>query len=214
MPFVKNTVKTIKKTKTDPKVTTKSIPKKKDDSTEPTKWVVVQLTSVGEREKNIQTIVRSVHQILRRNDIEVFVPAINQKGQDDSLTTWYEDGYIFIKFDPTIAYHKLSETNYFSNVLSTIKHVDGEKRRVYSILTDKDLTGMRSGMQELKTTSSKFKKDQEVKIMKGNFRDLLGKVSAIYEDGEKVQVFVKLASINGGGIFLDFPASYLTKIES
>ena len=179
----------------------------------PTQWVVVQLTSVGEREKNLQQIVRSARQILRNKDIEVFVPAINQKGQDDSLTTWYSEGYIFIKYDPSIGYHKLVETNYFSSVLSTMTQVNREKKRMYSLLTDKDLSIMRSGMQDLKTVSSKFKEDQEVKITKGNYKDMPGKVSLIYDGGEKIQVFVLLKSIKGGGIFMDFPASYLQKVE-
>jgi len=188
--------------------------KKNLEITSPIKsqWVVVQLTPVGEREKNIQSIIRSARQILKQKDIEVFIPAINQKGQDDSLTTWYSDGYIFIKYIPTVSYHKLAETNYFASVLSTVAQVNREKKRVYSLLNDKDLAPMRTGMQDLKTTSSRFKEDQEVKIIKGNYKDMPGKISLIYDGGEKVQVFVHLKSIKGGGVFMDFPASYCVPI--
>jgi transcription antitermination factor NusG len=175
-------------------------------------WVVVQLTPVGEREKNLQLIIRSARQILKNKDIEVFVPAINQKGQDDSLTTWFSEGYVFIKYYPDIGYHKLSETNYFSSVLSTMTQVNREKKRMYSLLSDKDLAPMRTGMQDLKTVSSKFREDQEVKITKGNYKDMPGTIAQIYEGGEKIQVFVHLKSIKGGGIFMDFPASYLQKV--
>lgn len=177
----------------------------------PLQWVVVQLTSLGEREKNLQLIVRSAHQILGRRDLEVFVPAINQKGLDDSLTTWYSEGYVFIQHVLGVGYHKLAETNYFSTVLSTMGHSNGEKKRLYSLLTDKDLAHMRNGMQDLKVTASKFKEDQRVKITKGSYKGLPGRVSMIYDNGENVQVFVNLRSIKGGGIYMDFPASYLQK---
>jgi transcription antitermination factor NusG len=174
-------------------------------------WVVIQLTALGEREKNIQLIIRSARQILGRSDIDVFVPAINQKGIDDSLTTWYSEGYVFVRHEPAVSYHKLAETNYFSAVLSTMSVSNGEKKRVYSLLTDKDLAHMRHGMYDLKINSSKFKNDQKVKITKGSYKDMPGRIAQIYDDGEKVQVFVSLPSIRGGGIFMDFPASYLQK---
>ncbi len=177
-------------------------------------WVVVQLTALGEREKNIQLIIRSAHQILARNDLDVFVPAINQKGIDDSLTTWYSEGYVFVQYEPGVSYHKLAETNYFNMVLSSLSSVNGEKKRVYSLLTDKDLSHMRNGMQDLKVTASRFKEDQRVKITKGSYKGLPGRVAMIYDDGEKVQVFVNLRSIKGGGIFMDFPASYLQKDDT
>jgi transcription antitermination factor NusG len=176
--------------------------------------VVVQLTALGEREKNIQLIIRSAHQILARNDLDVFVPAINQKGIDDSLTTWYSEGYVFVQYEPGVSYHKLAETNYFNMVLSSLSSVNGEKKRVYSLLTDKDLSHMRNGMQDLKVTASRFKEDQRVKITKGSYKGLPGRVAMIYDDGEKVQVFVNLRSIKGGGIFMDFPASYLQKDDT
>jgi transcription antitermination factor NusG len=179
-----------------------------------TQWVVVQLTALGEREKNIQLIIRSAHQILARNDLDVFVPAINQKGIGDSLTTWYSEGYVFVQYEPGVSYHKLAETNYFNSVLSTLGAVNGEKKRIYSLLTDKDLAHMRDGMQDLKVTASRFKEDQRVKITKGSYKGLPGRVAMIYDDGERVQVFVNLRSIKGGGIFMDFPASYLQKDDA
>jgi transcription antitermination factor NusG len=179
----------------------------------PSQWVVVQLTALGEREKNLSLIVRSAHQILGRDDIDVFVPAINQKGIDDSLTTWYSEGYVFVQYQPGVSYHKMAETTYFNTVLSSLSNVNGERKRVYSLLTDKDLKHMRNGMQELKTTASKFKKDQPVRIIKGSWKGLPGKIAQVYDNGETVQVFVQLRSIKGGGKYMDFHASYIQKNE-
>lgn len=180
----------------------------------PTQWVVVQLTPVGEREKNLSLIVRSARQILGRV-IDVFVPAINQKGLDDSLTTWYSEGYVFIQYQPGVSYHKLAETNYFNTVLSTISNVNGERKRIYSLLGDKDLRHMRNGMQDLKTTAGQYKLHQNVRIIKGTYKGLPGKVAQIYDDGETVQIFIPLRSIKDtGGLLMDFRASYLQKDDS
>lgn len=182
---------------------TKDVPQ---ESNTPTQWVVVQLTSLGEREKNIASITRSVHHILRRKDLEVFVPAISQKGLGDSLTTWYSDGYIFVRFLDGVLYNSLQETAYFSMVLSKLVVVDGVRRMKYSLLNNKDLDPMRVGMKVMRV--GKFSEDDSVKVIKGNYRNLPGKVSCVYDQGEVVQVCLNLRS---KPMFIDFPASYLEK---
>ncbi len=181
----------------------------------PIQWVVVQLTALGEREKNIQLIIRAAHQILGRKDLKVFVPAIDQRARDDSLTTWYSEGYIFVQHMSGVSYHKMADTNYFSAVLSTMSVVGGERKRMYSLLTDKDLSHMRHGMQDLKTTAAKYRVDQKIKIIKGSYKGLPGKIASVYDDGENVQVFVPLRSIkDSGGLLMDFPASYIQRDDS
>lgn len=173
-----------------------------------TKWVVVQLTQLGEREKNISLIVRAVHQILKRRELEVFVPAISQKGLDDSLTTWYSDGYVFVRFSDGIVYNSLQETTYFSTVLSKSAFVDGARKTVYSLLDDKDLDPMRVGMKVMKIGG--FSEDNRVKVVKGSYKNLTGKISCVYDGGEVVQVCLSLRS---KPMFMDFPASYLEKVD-
>ncbi len=174
---------------------------------DPSKWVVVQLTPLGEREKNLAQIKRSVKQILGI-ELDVFVPAINQKVRDESLTTWFSEGYVFVKYVPSVSYHKLAETNYFNAVLSSMSNVNGERKRVYSLLDDKELAPMRVGMQDLKV--GEFVVEQDVKIVKGTYKGLPAKVSMVYEGGENVQVYFHLRSKK---LFMDFPSSYLQKIE-
>ena len=172
------------------------------------KWVVVQLTSLGEREKNLAQFERSARKILKRNDIQVFVPAITQKVRDESLTTWYADGYVFIKFIDGIRYLSLQETAYFNMVLSKLSIVNGSKKLIYSLLTDKDLDPIRTGMKLMKV--GKFNVNDQVKIIKGNYKNLLGKITCIYDGDENVQVYVDLRSKK---LFIDFPSSYLSLIE-
>ncbi|OPZ34812.1 MAG: hypothetical protein BWY99_02422 [Synergistetes bacterium ADurb.BinA166] len=174
----------------------------------PTKWVVVQLTSLGEKEKNLALIERSARQILRRPDIKVFVPAVSQRGQKDSLTTWYSDGYVFIQHVEGVSYNALQDKAYFSTVLSKPHFLNGSRKLILSLLDDKDLDPIRSGLKVM--TVGGFSVDQSVRITKGNYKNLRGKISVIYDGAEIVQVYIDLRSKK---MFMDFPASYLEKVE-
>jgi hypothetical protein len=163
------------------------------------------LSPAGEREKNVSLIVRSACVILRRQ-VEVFVPAVSQKVRDESLTSFYLDGYVFIRFEEGVPYLRLQETTYFRSVL--LKPGGGSGRHPnYSTLGDADLLPMREGLNSLKLNN--FSRDDSVKVIKGVHKNLRGVVSAVYEDGETVQVYVALRSKS---ILIDFPATYLEKV--
>lgn len=174
------------------------------DPTLPRRWVIVQLTSNGEREKNIASIVKAARQLLGRKDVEVCVPAVSQKVRDDSHTMFYWDGYVFIEFVEGLSYMKLQDTTYFQAVLC--QPIQNRQRK-YSFLRDEELEPMRAGLQALKF--GEFQEDNEVKIIKGQFKNLIGTVSFVDDAGENVQVFVGLRSKK---ILMDFPSSYLVKI--
>jgi transcription antitermination factor NusG len=171
----------------------------------PIKWVIVQLTSLGEREKNIQSITRSAHRILGK-PLDVFVPAVSQKSnsKDESQTMFYMDGYVFIRFEENVQYLKLADTMYFSTVLIQTNIINGERKKMFSLLDDKEIAPMRVGMQSLKLGA--FKEGQSVKIIKGNFKGLKAKISYMHEDGENAQVHIELRS---KPLLADFPVSYL-----
>lgn len=171
------------------------------------KWVIVQLSSNGEREKNIPTIIRAARQILGNKNIEVCVPAVSQKVRDDSHTMFYWDGYVFVEYIVGISYLKLNETTFFQSVLCQPGSGSG-RQRAFSFLHDSDLEPMKRGLENMKLGS--FKEEDEVKIIKGQFKNLIGRVSFIHEGGENVQVYVGLRSKQ---VLLDFPASYLVKIN-
>jgi transcription antitermination factor NusG len=163
--------------------------------------VIVQLTSAGEREKRIPLITRSVHQILKRK-IDVFVPAISQTVRDDSQTMFFMDGYVFVKYEDNISYLKLQDTMYFSSVLCT----GGTKCPKYSLLEDFQLQPLRKGMDDLKQVN--FKIGDKIKVIEGNYKNLVGRVSLVFEDKKSVQIAVDLASKK---LLMDFPTTYLMK---
>ena len=167
------------------------------------KWVIVQLTHFGEREKNIQSIVKNVNRILGRQ-LDVFVPAVSQKIRNESQTMFYMDGYIFIRYEENVQYLKLNDTIYCSSVLTQINLVNGERKKTFSLLDDKEISPMRVGVQNLKV--GVFKEDQTVKIIKGKFKGLQAVVSYMHDDNEHTQVYIKLRSKQ---ILMDFPTSYI-----
>jgi transcription antitermination factor NusG len=173
----------------------------------PPKWVIVQLTHFGEREKNIQSIVRNINKMLGK-PVDVFVPAVSQKVRDESQTMFYMDGYIFIRYEENINYLKLNDTVYFNSVLTQISFVNGERKKTYSLLDDKQISPMRVGVQNLKI--GVFKENQNVKIIKGKFKGLQAVVSYTHEDNEHIQVYIKLRSKL---ILMDFPTSYIQEVK-
>lgn len=171
------------------------------------KWVIVELTPIGEKEENISNIIHSVHKILNDHDLEVFVPAISQKdvGQYNQ-TLFYMDGYIFIRFKPGVSYFKLRETQYFKEVLCTKRSKRREPR--YSLLDNNEIDKLRAGMQQFKRRE--FEIDDEIKIKKGTYKNLKGIVSQVYDTMETVQVAVNLRSKR---ILIDFPATYIERVK-
>lgn len=161
------------------------------------KWVVVSLSSSGEREMNLKAFTNAVRRILGK-DLEVFIPAISKKARDESHTLFYMDGYIFIQYQDGIPYMKLQDTTYFGQVLCA--------GRAYSLVDDKTLDPLRTGVKNL--SLCKFCKGDRVKVVKGEYKDLRATVALVYEGGETVQVD---ASQRSKPLLIDFPAIYLQK---
>jgi transcription antitermination factor NusG len=176
-------------------------------------WITIQLSPIGERERDLSLIIKSVHQILRI-PVEVFIPAISQKVRDESETMFFMDGYVFVEYKPDIQYLKLQDTNYFASVLCQTILVNGKRQQKYSLVQDKDLDSMRDGMQKLKI--AKYSVGDLVRIIKGDYRNLLGQVSIVYEGGQRVQVTVTAAGhhLRSKRLLIDFPVTYLVKVNN
>lgn len=169
------------------------------DSSSGKKWVVVSLSPNAEKEKNINIFARSVKRHLGK-DLEVFVPAANLSAREDTTLQFYMDGYIFIEYVQGVNYMKLNETNLFSFVLS--KPSTG-----ICLVSDADILPMREGVKTMRVGS--FVKNDEVKVVKGSFKNLTGRVSEVYDGGEFVQIDIGLLS---KPMLIDYPANYLVKV--
>lgn len=169
------------------------------------KWVVVQLSPGGEREKNISILERSVKRYIgAQHQLEIFVPATSNAIKDgvrnDSNTMFYMDGYIFIEYRAGINYMKLSETNYFSTVLHT--------GRSLHLLDDSQVKPLKQGVEKLK--KGVFSIGDTAKVLHGTFKGLSGTISFVYDGDEKVQL---CANLNSKPVFMDYPIGFLKKID-
>lgn len=173
----------------------------------PRRWVIVELSTVGERDFDVRTVSSSVHRILGRSDLEVFVPAISQDVRNDSQTLFFMDGYVFIEFKEDVPYLRLRDTSLFKEVLCNSKPGEAPK---FSLLEDRELDPMRQGMEDLKTGD--FKVGDPVRVVIGTYKNLRGEISLVYEGGENVQVAVSHLR-SKRGLLVDFPATYLERIE-
>lgn len=167
------------------------------------KWVIVQLTSLGEKEKDLNVFARAVLRHLRK-PLDVFVPAVSQQVRQESRTTFYMDGYIFVAYDPTVNYLKLQDTALFSIVL----RAPVKKQIVYHLLDDRQLDGMRAGMNAMRV--HRFNVSDTVQVMHGSYKKLTGEISYVSDDGEQAQVYINLRSKK---LLIDFPSSYLKKVD-
>lgn len=171
------------------------------------RWVIVQLSPVGEREKDIATLSKSAHRILGRR-LEVFIPAVVQKFMNEQETMFYMDGYVFIVFEEGVNYLKLQDTMYFSSVLVRSRSFSPNRRPEYSLLSDSDLDPMRAGMKSLLRLT--FQVNDQVKLTSGPYKGLSGVVRLVYDGGEKVQISVPTGS---KPILMDCPTSMLSKLR-
>lgn len=172
------------------------------------KWVIVELSHAGEKEKDLNSIRRSARKILKSKDIDIFIPAITQVVREESHILAYMEGYIFILYDESISYLRLQETVYFKSVLTRpVVYNRYRNRQILSLLSDRELNPMRDGVERLNVRD--FSPGEQIKIIKGNYRNLKAEVIQVYEDKKLVQVYVSLKSKQ---ILLDFPSSYLERI--
>lgn len=163
------------------------------------KWVVVQLSSTGEKEKNISLFQKAVKRYLGK-ELAVFVPAANLSAREDNHVMYYMDGYIFIEHALNTPYHKLNDTTYFMCVLT-------HPKTGVCLINDSEIDVMRKGMEKMK--KGIFSKNDEVKVIRGSFKNLTGKISEVYDGGEFVQIDVGLLS---KPLLIDYPANYLVKL--
>lgn len=188
----------------------KKEPKKTPDgeSNGAKKWVIVELSHAGEKEKDLNSVRKSARKILKSKDIDIFIPAITQVVREESHILAYMEGYIFILFVEDVNYLRLQETVYFKSVLTQpVVHGRYRSRQILSLLSDRDLNPMREGVDRLNVRD--FSPGEQIKIVKGNYRNLRAEVIQVYETKKLVQVYVSLKSKK---ILLDFPSSYLERL--
>lgn len=168
------------------------------DESKQNRWVVVGLSTIGERESNVKLLSDAVRGTLGVQ-LEIFVPAVSKKH-----ASYYMDGYIFVKYVPGVQYMKLQDTQYFNQVLRSGRGQDV----AYSLVDDSTLAPLRKAVK--KFGICKFAENDHVRVVKGEYKGMDGHIIAIYDGGETVQVDMSRRS---KPVLADYPVIYLEKIE-
>lgn len=168
------------------------------------KWVVVGLSATAEHDVNLQILAKSVHRILGRRDLEVFIPAVSRDIRSDSQIFVYMDGYLFVEYNPDVNYMKLSDTTYFSDVLCNSSRKTGP---IYSLLDDSELDPVREGLESVGDTELSV--NDRVRVTRGENKNLTGTVCAIQDDG---QILIS-TGLRSKPLILPYPSSFLEKVE-
>lgn len=132
-------------------------------------WVILELTSKGEREARQGLL----SQILARNSgiqrSEIYVPMV-KVGQSDPICLM--EGYVFVRTGhPSHIYWDLKETGLIRNVISEIDPKTGLISK--GVVTDADLKKMISKADSL---GGKYKEGSRVHIKSGDFEGLEGTI--------------------------------------
>lgn len=168
-------------------------------------WVVVQLSSSGEKEKDIDLIYKSIY-IALGYKVDIFIPAVVQKAHEDSQTLRYMEGYVFIKYSPSIHYGKLNDRGFFSKVLCSF---DSKKnKRSYHLLNNDVIDVMKKAVQDLKIRE--YVENDKVRVINGTYKNMTGVIGGVDYDKSIASVIFNFRSKKS---IIEFPFSYLEKID-
>lgn len=140
-------------------------------------WNIVQMSYLGEREPSSE-VVKSLKKIGGKGT-KVFVPAIKGPGKSFKDEKFLVEGYVFVKpsKDPMCLF-SVEEDPLF---LRAVSQLHG-KERILNQISDRELENIRSRLEELKDPE-KVQVGDSVQVTDGVFRNMVGKVQSIDEEG-------------------------------
>lgn len=171
----------------------------------PLQWVIVELSSAGEKESDLKAVANAARRLLANPKLEVFIPAMSQGVRQDSHTTVYMEGYAFVQFFPGIQYSKLRETMYFRDVLRC--RTSGGPS--YALLPDSQVRKMRAEMEKVKIPE--FEIGSKARILRGEFKGMRGTINEVYPDKQTVLFSANLGS---KPLLVEYPYSFVKKEPS
>jgi len=170
-----------------------------------TGWVALELTSRGETEKDINTILALIRKSLGSDTAEVFVPIYYEDEEYFEKNVTLLSGYFFIKHDPSLAYHKLKESKYFEGVVCNplTKEVD--------IIPDAQIQELKSKFDGLMKDASKVRPGQTVRILDGLYKGLVGELVKVLKRDQ--MCIIKITSLKSRKITVSAPLMSVAVVD-
>jgi transcription antitermination factor NusG len=135
-------------------------------------------------------------------NIDYFIPIYHEEIGSYTSTSTLMDGYVFLKFEPCIQEKMINfrDQRIFSKILC--------KKGKYSTLNSRVIAGLKNKLKN--TLKKRFAPGAKVKILDGVFKNLVGEVIGIEDQGRKIVVKIKRISRE---IIAPIPATLLEKIK-
>lgn len=194
--------KTLKKTFA---VKPQIIPEKLEKPTSNLGWVALELSSRGETEKDINTVLALVKKSIGSDDVEIFVPIYYEDEEYFEKNVTLLNGYFFIRHDPTHSYHKLKESKYFEGV------VCHPKTREVDIIPDAQIQELKNKFDGLMKDASRVKPGQTVRILDGLYKGLVGELVKVMKRDQ--MCIIKITSLKSRKITVSAPLMSVAVVD-
>jgi len=160
---------------------------KPKDTRDQNNWIVLELTNLGEQkilENKLEEIIKS---LLGFKEIEIFIPTITYTRGNKNVALHLMEGYIFISscLDEDY-YFQLEQTPYINKVMTTDNH---KKMRQLSVVEDHIVQTMKMDLRKLITSTIVV--GDSIIIVRGNYKNLEGKVFDVYGDYAEVEIILR-----------------------
>ena len=162
---------------------------RRDDLT----WIAIELSRQGE----LKVVDGSLATTFRRDldvsaDFPVFVPANTYVKNGRTTTIHLMEGYAFVGTGlPEIRYFALEKLSYVTSVMSAVS--GPHKMRVLHVLPNREIETLRKKLSE--QLAADITVDSWVKVVRGKFKGLEGRVLRIHDD-QHAYVAFKLRSLH------------------
>ncbi len=168
-------------------------------------WVALELSSRGEAEKDINTILAIIRKNLGNDALEIFVPIYYEDEEYFEKNVTLLNGYFFIKYDSTVPYHKLKDSKYFEGVVChpVTKQVD--------VIPDAQVQELRDKFNGLMHEASRVKIGQTVRILDGLYKGLVGELVKVLKRDE--MCIIKITSLKSRKITVSAPLMSVAVVD-
>lgn len=167
-------------------------------------WVIVELSSRGEKKDKHE--LEEVLQDRVDRDVEIFIPSTSFWKNDDCVTIWLMEGYIFFEAGhPASFYFDLEGSPYISKVLTR----DDPSGRYLLYIDQEEIESLKSRLRE--QSMKNIEEGDQVEIKEGTYESLRGEVFDLPEDQE--EVYVKVTELGAlDEIIIEIPEAFLEKV--
>jgi transcription antitermination factor NusG len=174
---------------------------RRDDLT----WIAIELSKQGEDRVEDGSLAEVIRHDLGVENHPVFVPAVTYPKGGKRITLHLMEGYVFVATGlPETRYFALENRSYVNQVMST--RTGPHRIRSLSVIDNDYIDTLRIQLRDM--VASDIEQNATVRVTKGRYRSLEGRVIGV--EGDQAYVEIKLRSL---WAIATIPKVFLESIE-